>query len=92
VRADQISFARINAYKGTAVLILGGCTASSGDYFLDESTFKNICPFFMPRHTSDQRQPSGLLLFGKFKGTISQAVPGSPMSNQSRRIGYIEYG
>lgn len=73
--ADQTLFPEIErrrqiyGYTGTAVLILDGYTVQTGDCFLNEYTFRNVCPFILPPHPSDQLQLLDLVLFGHLKGS-----------------------
>jgi hypothetical protein len=67
---DQVA-QQISGYSGSAMVILVGCTTQTGDYFLHECAFRNIYPFFMPRHDSGR-----LLLFGNFTGRMSRPRAG----------------
>lgn len=50
-------------YQGEALVILDGFCVHDTDWFLDECTFYNIIPLFMPPHSSDQCQPLDIGIF-----------------------------
>jgi hypothetical protein len=54
------------------VLILDGCSAHDGDFFLDLCMEHNIIPFPIPPHSSKQVQPLDLCVFGVTKRLMTR--------------------
>jgi hypothetical protein len=59
-------------YSGPSVLILDGCSAHDGDFFLDLCIEHNVVPFPSPPHPSNQVQPLDLGVFGVAKHLMTR--------------------
>jgi hypothetical protein len=53
-------------------LILDGCSAHDGDFFLDLCLEDNVIPFPIPPHSPNQVQPLDLRVFGITKGLVTR--------------------
>jgi hypothetical protein len=59
-------------YDGPAMLIIDGCTAHDGDFFLDLCMEQNIIPIPIPLHSSHFVQSLNLIIFGVTKRLITR--------------------
>jgi hypothetical protein len=59
-------------YSGPAVLILDGCSAHDGDFFLDLCMEHNVIRLPIPAHSSNEVQPLDLCIFGVTKRLMTR--------------------
>jgi hypothetical protein len=70
-------------YNGRGILLLDGCTSHSGEWFLDEATWRGVEPIFFPPHSSDQVQPMDLGIFALEKTEATRCRPHRNLNSQS---------
>jgi transposase len=73
-------------YRGPAVVLLDGCSSHSTDYFLDECTWKNNLPVYLPPHSSDQTQAMDRGIFAVEKIKAQQCHPPKELNPQTRQV------
>ena len=90
--ADTVLFPEIKrrrvqyGFKGTAILLLDGCSSHFSDYFLDECSFHGVFPFQEPAGSSDQVQALDLGIFGIQKSMKSKTSKFKGLSENSKNI------
>jgi hypothetical protein len=73
-------------YRGRGFVLLDGFTGHSGDWFLDEATWRGIEVIFFPPHSSDQVQPMDLGIFASEKIEAARCRPQHGLNAQTRKM------
>lgn len=73
-------------YDGLALVILDGFEPHNCDFFLDECTYNNVCPLFLPPHSSDQCQPLDFVIFQIQKSKLQRMRVDSRLDPQTQKL------